>query len=233
MYTKLASAIINDIYSGLAGLHHNMSISQEQLEDEIVATRLQVIKEYQLQGILPLKDLLMAINCIPVDCKDLERCPICKEEYICGKKVVRSTPTAHFEVPQIMNGFGTAAIAYVGSVDRQNPFTFYISSDFQNKYEKYRKRGKHKPYVYIDPTPNENNMYDGYIFDAPLLKTISIVALFKDLRQLEEYNCCGNLEDNENFNFIDMEVKNRLVQQKVNYYRQLHANNKPNDQQYT
>ena len=72
----------------------------------------------------------MAINCIPVDCKDLERCPICKEEYICGKKVVRSTPTAHFEVPQIMNGFGTAAIAYVGSVDRQNPFTFYISSDF-------------------------------------------------------------------------------------------------------
>ena len=77
MYTKLASAIINDIYSGLAGLHHNMSISQEQLEDEIVATRLQVIKEYQLQGILPLKDLLMAINCIPVDCKDLERCPIC------------------------------------------------------------------------------------------------------------------------------------------------------------
>lgn len=233
MYTKLASAIINDIYSGLAGLHHNMSISQEQLEDEIVATRLQVIKEYQLQGILPLKDLLMAINCIPVDCKDLERCPICKEEYICGKKVVRSTPTAHFEVPQIMNGFGTAAIAYVGSVDRQNPFTFYISSDFQNKYEKYRKRGKRKPYVYIDPTPNENNMYDGYIFDAPLLKTISIVALFKDLRQLEEYNCCGNLEDNENFNFIDMEVKNRLVQQKVNYYRQLHANNKPNDQQYT
>lgn len=233
MYTKLASAIINDIYSGLAGLHHNMSISQEQLEDEIVATRLQVIKEYQLQGILPLKDLLMAINCIPVDCKDLERCPICKEEYICGKLVKRETPTAHFEIPQIINGFGSAAIAYIGSIDRKNSFIFYISPDFSVNYEKYRKRGgKNKPYVYIDPTPNENNMYDGYIFNAPLLKTISVVALFKDLRQLEEYNCCGDL-DTENFNFIDVEVKNRLVQQKVNYYRQLHANNKPNDQQYT
>jgi hypothetical protein len=74
IYNRLASAIVNDVYSGLAGLHHNISMSVEQLEDEIVATRLQVIKEYQLKGILPLKDLLMAINCIPVDCKDLERC---------------------------------------------------------------------------------------------------------------------------------------------------------------
>jgi hypothetical protein len=29
MYTKLASAIINDIYSGLAGLHENIALSIE------------------------------------------------------------------------------------------------------------------------------------------------------------------------------------------------------------
>lgn len=224
MYTKLASAVINDVYSGLAGLHHNLSLSQEQIEDEIVALRLQVIKEYQLKGILPLKDLLVAINCIPVDCKDLERCPICKPGY--------KTPNAHFEIPQIINGFGTAAIAYIGSVDRQNPFTFYVSADFQQKYQKYRKRGKDRPYVYIDPTPNENNMYDGYIFNAPLLKVISVVGVFKDLRQLEGYDCCGSSEEPENYSFIDIEVKNRLVQQKVNYYRQLHMPNLPNDQKY-
>lgn len=235
MYTKLASAIINDIYSGLAGLHHNMSISQEQLEDEIVSTRLQVIKEYQLKGILPITDLLVAINCVPVDCKDLERCPTCKKiEDGCGKERTFSTPNAHFEIPQIINGFGTAAIAYIGSIDRQNSFSFYVSSDFSNKFEKYRKRGKRRPYVYIDPVPNENNKYDGYIFNAPLLRTISVVAVFKDLRQLEDYACCEGMEiDQENFNFIDIEVKNRLVQQKVNYYRQLHANNTPNNQQYS
>lgn len=224
MYTKLASAVINDVYSGLAGLHHNLSLSQEQIEDEIVALRLQVIKEYQLKGILPLKDLLVAINCVPVDCKDLERCPICKP----GVK----TPNAHFEIPQIINGFGTAAIAYIGSVDRQNPFTFYVSSDFSQKYQQYRKRGKDKPYVYIDPTPNENNMYDGYIFNAPLIKLISVVGIFKDLRQLEGYNCCENYDEPENYSFIDIEVKNRLVQQKINYYRQLHMHVLPNDQQY-
>lgn len=224
MYTKLASAIINDVYSGLAGLHHNISMSIEQLEDEIVSTRLQVIKEYQLKGTLPIKDLLLAINCINVDCKDLERCPACKQ----GDK----TPQYHFEIPQILNEFGAAAIGYVGSVDRMNAFPVYVSPDFTNLYQKYRKRGRNKPYVFIDPVPNENNMYDGYIFNAPLIKTISVVAIFKDPRQLDGYGCCSDLDNLENMTFIDKEVKNRLTQEKIQYYRQFHAVNQPNDQAY-
>lgn len=222
--SKLASAIINDVYSGLAGLHHNISMSVEQVEDEIIQMRLQVIKEYQLKGILPIKDLLLQINCIPVDCKDLERCPICKP----GIK----TPNLHFEIPQIINDFGASAIAYIGSVDRMNSFSVYINSNFTNLYQKYRKRGKDKPYVYIDPAPNENNMLDGYIFNAPLLKQISVVAIFKDPRQLDDYGCCSDLDDIQNMTFIDTEVKDRLTKQKITYYRQLHMPNLPNDQKY-
>jgi hypothetical protein len=33
-------------------------------------------------------------------------------------------------------------------------------------------------------------MYDGFIFNAPLLKEISITAAFKDPRQLKKYKCC-------------------------------------------
>lgn len=222
--SKLASAIINDVYSGLAGLHHNISMSVEQVEDEIIQMRLQVIKEYQLKGILPIKDLLLQINCIPVDCKDLERCPICKP----GIK----TPNAHFEIPQIINDFGASAIAYIGSVDRMNSFSVYVNSNFTNLYQKYRKRGKDKPYVYIDPAPNEHNMLDGYIFNAPLLKQISVVAIFKDPRQLDDYGCCSDLDDIQNMTFIDTEVKDRLTKQKITYYRQLHMPNLPNDQKY-
>jgi len=36
--------------------------------------------------------------------------------------------------------------------------------------------------VYLDSAPNEHGMIDGYIFNAPLLKMISIVAVFKDPR---------------------------------------------------
>ena len=55
---KLADAVLNDLRSGLRGYHQNMSISKEQLEEEIVQTRLAVIKEYMLKGILPIEDLI-------------------------------------------------------------------------------------------------------------------------------------------------------------------------------
>ena len=220
--TKLASAIRNDVVSGLRGYHTNMSMSLEQLEDDIVDMRLQILKEYSLKGILPVRDLYISINCITVDCKDLERCR-CNNTDPCF-----STPTAHFEIPQLVNDYGTLSIDYLGSADRQLPFIYYTSlSNYRN--HKYRKKKKNKPYVWIDTTPNENGMYDCFVYNAPLLNTISITAIFKDLRQLERYSCCT--EDN-NMSFIDTEVKKRLTQKKLLYYRQYAPLNKPNDQQY-
>lgn len=74
IYNKLASAIYNDIVSGLRGMHGTATMSIEQLEDDIIDERLQIIKEYSLKGILPKNDLLLSLNCIDVDCKSLERC---------------------------------------------------------------------------------------------------------------------------------------------------------------
>jgi len=48
--------------------------------------------------------------------------------------------------------------------------------------QKYRKRGKNKPWVYVDVTPNKDGLLDCYIFNAPLIKQVSIMAIFKDLR---------------------------------------------------
>ena len=48
----------------------------------------------------------------------------------------------HFEIPQILNDYGTAAIDYLGSADKQFPFIYYTSyAAFRN--DNYRKRGKH------------------------------------------------------------------------------------------
>ena len=49
---ELASAVLNDVESGIAGLHENITISQEQLEDEVVAERERVILEWWKKGIL-------------------------------------------------------------------------------------------------------------------------------------------------------------------------------------
>lgn len=224
---KLASQIKNDVVSGLRGYHQNLSMSMEQLQDEIVSCRLAILKQYFLKGIFPIKDLLLAINCIDVDCKSLERCN-------CGKMEYTDTLVPHFEIPQIITDYGKQSIYYLGSVDRQIKFNI-VTSLSELTTIKYRKRGRNKPYVWIDLSPNENGMLDCYLFNAPLLEQVSIVAVFKDPRQLNKYKCCNVDELNgpdTNFSFIDQLVKDKLTKEKLYYYRQIAAQRLPNDQQY-
>lgn len=224
---KLASQIRNDVVSGLRGYHHNLSMNMEQLQDEIVACRLEILYQYFLKGIFPIKDLLIAINCINVDCESLERCR-------CREVNPDDTLVAHFEIPQLVSYYGKQSLEYVGSTDRRNKFQIISSlSELENR--KYRKRGKDKPYVWIDFSPNKNGMLDCFIFNAPYLEQISVVGVFKDPRQLNQYNCC-NTDDlvgpDVNMSFIDQLVKDKLTKEKLYYYRQLAAPRLPNDQQY-
>ena len=218
---KLVSAIHNDVVAGLRGYHTNMSMSREQTADDIIDMRLQIIKEYSLKGILPYKDLLTEINCIPVDCKNIENCR-CKKEF--------GTPTMHFEIPQLLNDYGAQAIQYIGSTDKQLSFLWYTSLP-SFTYSKYKRRKITKPMVFIDTTPNENGMYDCWVFNAPLLKEVSVIAIFKDPRQLEQFNCCDDSNKNYlEFGPISNEVKNRLTKTKFYYYRQAAQPPIPNTQ---
>ena len=231
---RLADAILNDVVSGLRGYHQNLSLSIEQLEQEIVEMRLLIMKEYMMKGVLPVQDLLLSLNCVPVDCDKLSKCRCGGGD--CGK------PIAHFQIPQVLFDFGTnKAIQYIGSIDKQNPFLVYTKPFNKiNSYQKYGKRGKNKPWVYVDVTPNHDGLIDCYIFNAPLIKFVSVVAIFKDLRQLEEFqcNCEGETQDtitqmDNNLSFLDTLIKDRLTQQKLRYYRGYQAPLKPNDQEYT
>lgn len=210
-----------------------MSMSKEQLQEEIVQMRLAVIKEYMLKGILPIDDLVAAINCVPVDCETLDKCK-CRGS-VCG------SPIAHFQIPQILFDYGIGnSIKYIGSPDKQHSFLVYTQNiDKIQTYQKYRKRGKERPWVFIDVTPNQNGFLDCYIFNAPLIKQVSVVAIFKDPRQLEMFQCnCDGPSINEstqmdnNMNFLDIIIKDRLTQQKLKYYRQYATPILPNDQKY-
>lgn len=225
---KLASAIKNDVVSGLRGYHQNLSMNLDQLQDEIVACRLEIIHQYFLKGIFPIKDLVIAINCIDVDCKSLERCS-------CRGFNPDDTLIAHFEIPQLISYFGKNAIEYIGSTDRRQKFSI-VTSLTELETRQYKKRASRKPYVWIDYAPNENGMLDCYLFNAPFLDQISIVGVFKDPRQLIRYHCC-NTEDlngpDVNPSFIDQLIKDKLTKEKIQYYRQLQVPNKPNTQEYT
>ena len=154
---QIASAIINDLFSGnLVSLSNRAMISQEQIEDECIEARCAIIKDWYLKNMLNLGDMMVAINCVEVDCKDQNKCS-------CMSSLANAKMAKHFEIPQLMPGLGVDALAFVGSTDRSHAFKVYYNLEaikYQQHYQKYRKRPNNKPFVYIEKTPNENGMYD-------------------------------------------------------------------------
>ena len=212
---QIASAIINDLFSGnLVSLSNRAMISQEQIEDECIETRCAIIKDWYLKNMLNLGDMMVAINCVEVDCKDQNKCS-------CMSSLANAKIAKHFEIPQLMPGLGVDALAFVGSTDRSHAFKIYYNLEaikYQQHYQKYRKRPNDKPFVYIEKTPNENGMYDCWIFDAPFVQYIAVIGIFKDPRQLEKYNCCDDIDYLE-MGAISNEIKNRILQKKIQLYR--------------
>ena len=212
---QIASAIINDLFSGnLVSLSNRAMISQEQIEDECIEARCAIIKDWYLKNMLNLGDMMVAINCVEVDCKDQNKCS-------CMSSLANAKMAKHFEIPQLMPGLGVDALAFVGSTDRSHAFKVYYNLEaikYQQNYQKYRKRPNNKPFVYIEKTPNENGMYDCWIFDAPFVQYIAVIGIFKDPRQLEKYNCCDDIDYLE-MGAISNEIKNRILQKKIQLYR--------------
>lgn len=221
----LSSAVYNDIIAGLSGYEASQNISLEQLEDEIIQVRLEVIKKYAMKNLIPKKDLYQSINCIPLDCKTLDKC--CEITPYDHKQL-------HFEIPQIVNDFGEDAIGYIGATNKQLQFKVYTNTNFVQ--HKYKMRGSQKPFIYIDTTPNNNNLYDCYVFNAPMLERLSVIGIFKDPRQLEleQFKCCPDevQEDiiSENLTWLASEIKETLVKRKLQYYRRYYQTPQPNDQ---
>lgn len=205
---KITSAILNDLNAGLNNANASPAISELQLEDEVIEMRHAVIKEWYLKGLIKPEDIMSAINCIPVDCADPSKCCIPS-----GKTQL------HFEIPRLIDDLGDSAINYIGSTDRTTSYDVYFNRDAV-KMHNHKRRGADKPYVYIEKTPNANGKYDGWIYNLPFVKRITIIGAFHDPRDLDEYACC-NAQEYLDLGAISNEVKAKLTAQKVQYYRQL------------
>lgn len=215
---RTVSAIYNNVVSGLKGTNMNVSIRLEQIEDQAVIERMSIIKEYSRQNLLVKSDLLLPIRCLKTDCTDIERCCVVEGD----EKLIK-----HVEIPQIFDGLGFNAIDYFGANDMGLNFTIYTSDAW--KRHKNKRRGGDKPYIWIDTTPNANNMYDVFIFNAPLLDNVTIIGIFKDPRQLLQFDCC-NIGEVTNFSFISGEVEKRVTEKLIRYYRQMATAVTPSDQ---
>ena len=209
---KIASIIYSDLYGGTTGFNANPAISMEMIEDECVEKRQVVIKELFAKDLLKPGDLAVTLNCVNVDCQNMIKCDSCTAEPLAKKM------QSHFEIPQLLTEVGDDAIIYIGSADGVHPFKVYYSMEGM-KSNQYRRRGSQEAFVYVDRVPNAKQMCDCWIFNAPFVKQIKVTAVFKDLRQLEQYTCCRDFEYLD-FGIISDEVKNRVKQDKFTFYRQ-------------
>ena len=211
----IASAVYNNTVTGLAGITSNPKISVEQLQDEVVAERNQIMREFLLKGILNLDELFLAINCIEVDCDYMSKC--CNLQV--GEKAL------HFEIPPIIYINGIDTIRFVGSIDRHTRYNIYTDETY--RFHKYRKNKPGSPYVYIDTAINSN----GNIFNVPFVKYISVIALFLDPRKLLEWDCCSeNPEVYLDCGILSDEIIKRMTEKYIRWYRQLATPVTPNDQ---
>ena len=215
----IASAIMNHVYSGTSGLNSNLKISHEQLMDEVVAERNIILKEYLLKGIMNFQEMFSAINCVEVNCDYMSKC--CNLQ--AGEKAL------HFEIPPIMYINGVNTIKFIGSIYRKVKYTIYTDDSY--RFHSYKKRGANKPYVYVDTAVNSNGNLDCYIFNVPMVKYISVVALFQDPRKLMEWDCCNENPDSYlDCGILSDEIIRRLSEKYLRWYRQNQVPTLPNNQ---
>ncbi len=63
-------------------------------------------------------------------------------------------------------------------------------------------------------------MYDGWIYNLPYVKNISVIGVFRDPRQLEKIGCNGDCDGGGgDLGSISSEIKTRLTKEKLYYYR--------------
>lgn len=217
---EISAAIYNHLVTALQGYNANPSVSLEQLEDEVIAERQQVLKEYILNGVINLEELYSALNCVDVDCSYMSKC--CDLQ--AGKKAL------HFEIPPIMHIAGAPSIKFIGSIDRQVKYKVYIDDSY--KYHEYKRRKSDAPYVYLDTAINSNGNIDGYIFNLDFVKTISVVALFSDPRKLLEWDCCsGDPDKYLECGLLSNEIIRRLSSKYMAWYKSAQTPVNYNNQQ--
>ena len=205
----------NNIVSGLQALNANSPITMQEVEDKLIMTRLDIIYEYHMKGLLPKNSMVSTLNNITVDCKSMSCSP-------------DDTTVKHIEIPAIAIDLGIGAIDYLGSTDKMFDFTKYTNPKLLS-INKYRKVKNKKPYVFIDTTLNANGMHDVFIFNAPFLQEVSVRAIFADPRQVEEFDCCSDKEL-ESMETLSDKIVEKVVNSYLTFYRKLTMAKTPNDQ---
>ena len=205
--TAISDIIINSVYSGGKGIT-NISLSQDQVKDEVNLARNRFILQLHSQYQLDTEGLFQKITCLKATKKDIRQaCPIDLGAEA-DHKVLCVTIPKLLHIPR-MN-----SIKYLGNVNRQVEWKFFWGNDFI--YRKYDKYAKNDPVAWVNGT-------EIWLFNVPLFikKQITVDAIWESPRDLSAYNCC-KASDNDPYpvppTIVDM-ITGKLINDYARYYR--------------
>jgi len=204
---SIADIIINSVYSGGKGIA-NISLSKDQVKDEINLARNRFILQLHGQYQLDQEGLFQDITCLKAVKKDIRKvCPIdlkAEEEH----KVLCVTIPKLLHIPRLN------PIKYLGNSNRQVEWKYFWGNDFI--YRDTDKYAKNSPVAWV-------NGNDIWLFKPPqfIKKQITIQAIFENPRDLSAFNCC-EASDNDPYpvppTIVDM-ITGKLINDYLRYYR--------------
>ena len=203
----IADIIINSVYSGTKGVA-NISLSKDQVKDEINLARNRMILDLHRKYALETEGLYQDITCLKATKKDIRQaCPVdvtAQDEH----KVLA------VEIPRLLHIPRMNPVKYLGNSNRQVEWKYFWGNDFI--YRKYDKYAKNAPVAWINNTTI-------WLINPPdfLKKQITIQAIFENPRDLSAYNCC-KASDNDPYpvppTIVDM-ITGKLINDYLRYYR--------------
>lgn len=212
LYSKLASAIYNDLHAGLKGMSNEWTIPIEQIEDTIVDVRAKLLETKLNEDIRLMKVFSTSLGCIKVDCSPIENCPECMSSEIPPSQIL-----PHFKIPQPLFSNVMAYINYIGTTDMQESYAVF--TDFERiKALKYKRVPLKKPYVFLNTAPDSDGNIHGYIFNAPYVREITVVGVFRDLRSFFEDSCCDFKDNSDSLN---AEIHEYILKLYANFYSKM------------
>lgn len=219
---EITSAIRNRVADGLSGNISNQAYSLDQLNDEVDLQRADFTHKYSGTNKLNTKYLLQTIDSICLECRDLSKDCVLKS----GDQV------PSIKIPQLLSTFDDSAIEFIGLVNKQEAFKVYYSTD-EIRNHQYRRHTKHKPFVWVDNTLDDESMITLYFFnmgnDNPL-QYVSIRAMFERPTWVSKIDPVFDEKEYPAPAHMQNSIIDALTEKYVRYFRQLNIPTQPNTQ---
>jgi len=220
---EMASTVENNVSDALSGAILNRAITVQQISAEIDLLREKLAYEQLKTGKIDLKYFMQSLNTLPLVCRDFVR--------DCGAiKSGDSVPS--IRIPKLMATQDNTQIEYIGLANKQKRFITYFDIDDISNH-KFRLKTAHSPFVWVDLTPDDDNMIALYFFNLgkyATLKYVDVRAAFAKPTELKPLNPELDAQEYPAPGYIQEMIITTLSERYIRYYRQLNVNTQPNTQ---